>query len=212
MTDPSLTLSLVDLSRQVGSTLHRTLTWEAPEDLGTSSMWVEPGTPLVLEVDLTSVDGGVLVDLATDVDLVGECVRCLEPVLAHHHVTAEDVYLEPSPDAHRPVPPDDEEADDELLLIGPHDTVDLEPVVRDAVVPLVDERPLCRPDCPGLCPVCGERWDDLPEDHDHDVVDPRLAGLAALLGTDDREVVDEGAAGAAGHPGGDDAVGAGEDA
>jgi len=56
--------------------------------------------------------------------------------------------------------------------------------LRDAIVPLVDPRPLCAPDCAGLCDVCGEKWADLPEDHDHFVVDPRLASLASLLGED----------------------------
>ena len=56
--------------------------------------------------------------------------------------------------------------------------------LRDAIVPLVDPRPLCAPECAGLCDVCGEKWADLPEDHDHFVVDPRLASLASLLGED----------------------------
>ena len=57
--------------------------------------------------------------------------------------------------------------------------------MRDAIVTLVDARPLCRPDCPGLCDVCGRKWDELPPDHSHFQVDPRLAPLAALLGDED---------------------------
>ena len=43
---------------------------------------LEPGTPLDVSVDLTSVEDGVLVQVATSVDLVGECVRCLESIEA----------------------------------------------------------------------------------------------------------------------------------
>ena len=45
--------------------------------------------------------------------------------------------------------------------------------------------PLCRPDCAGLCADCGERLDDLPADHTHEVIDPRWAGLAARFGPND---------------------------
>ena len=89
-----------------------------------------------------------------------------------------------------PVPPpclpqttEDEDAED-LFVIGDRDTISIETQLRDAIVPLVDPRPLCAPDCAGLCDVCGEKWADLPEDHDHFVVDPRLASLASLLGED----------------------------
>ena len=56
--------------------------------------------------------------------------------------------------------------------------LDLEPMVRDAVVLALPLSPTCTDDCSGLCVDCGERLDDLPADHSHDVVDPRWAGLA----------------------------------
>lgn len=176
MSESPLVLSLTRLPRQIGSTLHEDVEWIAPDDLGTPSMAVAPGTPLAFSVDLVSVDHGVLVRAASEIDLAGECVRCLDPVSAHHAIDASDVYFETAPTLDE----DDLEADD-LLLIGAHDTIDLEPLLRDAIVTLVDERPLCRPDCSGLCDVCGEKLDELPEDHEHVLIDPRLASLAALL-------------------------------
>ena len=56
------------------------------------------------------------------------------------------------------------------------DLLDLEPVLRDAVVLALPLTPLCSEDCAGLCVDCGERLDDLPEDHGHDAPDPRWAG------------------------------------
>ena len=53
--------------------------------------------------------------------------------------------------------------------------------MRDGIVTLMEDRPLCKPDCQGLCPGCGEKWEDLPDDHEHVVIDPRLAGLSGLL-------------------------------
>ncbi|MFN2518836.1 MAG: DUF177 domain-containing protein, partial [Jatrophihabitantaceae bacterium] len=60
------------------------------------------------------------------------------------------------------------------------DYLDVEPVVRDAVVLGLPFTPLCGPDCAGLCPTCGQRLDDVPADHAHDLLDPRWAALAAL--------------------------------
>lgn len=183
MSDKTLVLSLARLPRALGSTLHEDLVWTTPDDLGTPSMSAVPGVPLDISVDMTSVEDGVLVQLATSVDLVGECVRCLDEVRDHHDVTSAEVYFEPGAPALTPTDDEEEEVDD-LFVIGERDTISIETQLRDAIVPLVDPRPLCAPDCAGLCDVCGEKWADLPEDHDHFVVDPRLASLASLLGED----------------------------
>lgn len=179
MSENALTLSLARLPRALGATLHEELVWVTPEDLGTPSMSATPGVPLEVHVDLTSVDDGVLVQLSTSVDLVGECVRCLDEVRAHHDVSSAQVYFEPGAPALSCE--QDEEADD-LFVIGERDTISLETQLRDAIIPLVDPRPLCSLDCEGLCDVCGSKWAELPKDHEHVVIDPRLASLAALLG------------------------------
>jgi uncharacterized protein len=41
---------------------------------------------------------------------------------------------------------------------------------------------LCRPDCAGLCPVCGKNLNDEPHVHEDVVTDPRWAALEALRG------------------------------
>jgi uncharacterized protein len=65
-----------------------------------------------------------------------------------------------------------------LTLNG--DLLDLEPVVRDAVVLALPFNPLCDPDCQGLCVSCGVRMADAEPGHSHDEVDPRWASLALL--------------------------------
>ncbi len=183
MSDKTLVLSLARLPRALGSTLHEDLVWETPDDLGTPSMSAVPGVPLDISVDMSSFEVGVLVLLASCVVLVGECVRCLDFVRVNYDVSSAEVYFEPGAPALTPTDDEDEEAED-LFVIGERDTISIETQLRDAIVPLVDPRPLCAPDCAGLCDVCGEKWTDLPEDHDHFVVDPRLASLASLLGED----------------------------
>jgi uncharacterized protein len=60
------------------------------------------------------------------------------------------------------------------------DLIDLEPLLRDAVVLALPFQPTCSEDCPGLCPECGTRLADQPG-HTHEAaVDPRWAALQQL--------------------------------
>ena len=69
--------------------------------------------------------------------------------------------------------------DEELSLDG--DLLDLEPVLRDAVVLALPMSPLCQEDCPGLCVQCGVRLADAGPAHRHeDAPDPRWAALSSL--------------------------------
>ena len=115
----------------------------------------------------------VLVTGSASAGLTGECVRCLEPL--RDEVAAQFQELFVYDDGN------DEDADEESdvsRLEG--DLVDLEPVLRDAVVLALPFQPLCEEDCPGLCTECGARLADDP-DHAHEApIDPRWAGLAAL--------------------------------
>ena len=74
----------------------------------------------------------------------------------------------------------DETTDEDEVGRMQGDLIDLEPDLRDAVVLALPNHPLCREDCPGLCPECGVHWDDLPADHSHQQVDPRWAALDRL--------------------------------
>jgi uncharacterized protein len=76
--------------------------------------------------------------------------------------------------AYQPDPADDEQP----LLHG--DLLDLEPLVRDAVVLGLPVNPVCDNDCEGLCAGCGARLADVDEDHSHDEIDPRWAALSQL--------------------------------
>ena len=67
-------------------------------------------------------------------------------------------------------------------LILPDDgNIDLEPLVREYMLLEVPLNPLCKPDCNGLCPVCGGNLNEEVCDHDAEVFVPRLAALKILL-------------------------------
>ena len=170
-----------ELGRRPGSmrTVQRTVA--APDELGTGMIGIPSGSDLELDLRLEAVMEGVLVTGTIRGEAVGECVRCLERVVEPVDATVQELFVYPER-AKAAESSGDDEDEDVRELEG--DLVDLEPALRDAVVPALPFRPLCRPDCPGLCPQCGERLADDP-DHTHDTIDPRWAALGGLLGPDD---------------------------
>ena len=115
---------------------------------------------------------GVLVTGTARAALEGECVRCLEPITEEIEVRFQELFVYDD----REVDPDEELEVSKLQ----DDLVDLEPLLRDAVVLALPFQPLCEDDCPGLCAECGARLADDP-DHTHgEPVDPRWAALATL--------------------------------
>jgi uncharacterized protein len=140
----------------------------APEDWGFGLINVPAGTPIAIDARFESVMDGVLVTATIDVAVAAECGRCLDPVELRVDAPVQELFsYERDPE------------DDEALTVD-GDVVDLEPVVRDAVVLALPINPLCEPDCPGLCATCGARMADVEPDHAHDEVDPRWAALALL--------------------------------
>ena len=165
-----------ELGRRPGSQREVSLTEAAPAELGIEVLTVPEGSPIHLDLRLEAVMEGVLVTGSAEADLVGECVRCLEPIEDNVDVRFQElfVYEEKSVEF-------GDDSDDELdvrRLEG--DLIDLEPLLRDAVVLALPFQPLCSDDCPGLCPECGERLADDP-DHGHaEPIDPRWAALSDL--------------------------------
>ncbi len=142
----------------------------APAGLGLEMVGVPMGAQLDLDLRLESVLEGVLVSGAVSAPVAGECARCLGPVT--DDVVADIQELFAYPDSAT----EETTSEDEVSRTD-GDYLDLEPVVRDAVVLALPLIPLCREDCPGLCATCGERRDVLPPDHTHDQVDLRWAAL-----------------------------------
>jgi uncharacterized protein len=158
-----------ELGRRPGASQRLTRTVPAPADLGTEVIGVPEGSDLQLDLLLESVMEGVLVSGTARGRATGECVRCLDDLERPVDVRIQELFAYPGSSTAQ-----DEDA---LELQGDH--FDLEPVLRDAVVPSLPFQPVCRPDCPGLCSQCGARLADDPGHH-HDDVDPRWAALKDL--------------------------------
>ena len=131
--------------------------------------------PIGGRVRLVRTNRGILatVDLHTAIAL--ECSRCLRAIVHPVEIRLQEEYL-PALDltTGRPLPIGDEP---DVERLTDHHELDLEPVVRDAILLAEPIAPLCAPDCPGLCIVCGLRLDDGTHDHPEDDIDPRMAAL-----------------------------------
>ena len=165
-----LVLDTRELGRRPGSQHQVTRTVPAPADLGIEVLHVPEGSPVELDLRLEAVMEGVLVTGSASAELAGECARCLEPIEDEIDVRFQELFVYDQEHS-------SEEDDEVSTLEG--DLVDLEPLLRDAVVLALPFQPVCRPDCPGLCSECGVRLADDPG-HQHDQVDPRWAALQSF--------------------------------
>ena len=86
--------------------------------------------------------------------LQGECARCLDPITDELVVDVCELF------AFQDSTTVETTTEDEVHRVD-GDYIDIEPVVRDAVVLGLPWTPLCRPDCAGLCSVCGQKIDEL---------------------------------------------------
>ena len=175
-----LVIDASPLPRAAGAIRHVSRTVAAPPDLGVGLIGVPEGAELRLELRLESVTEGVLVSGTVSTPVAGECARCLRPIVDELTVSIQELYAYPDSTTEATT------EEDEVGRMQPGDLIDLEPAVRDAVVLALPSNPRCREDCPGLCPVCGAHWDDLPADHRHEEpIDPRWAALKKLTLTEE---------------------------
>ena len=117
---------------------------------------------------VTRATTGTVFTLAFTVRLHGPCYRCLEDAVLELPIAVTE---------YQATVPDDEE------LTTPYvadEQLDVSAWARDAVALALPEKILCRPDCAGLCPVCGKNLNDEPHEHEEERVDPRWAALESL--------------------------------
>lgn len=170
-----LVLDTRELGRRPGAQRRVRRQVEAPAGLGIDVLGVPEGSAIELDIRLEAVVEGVLATAKTRVLLAGECVRCLEPIERELDVEFQELFAYADSDVH----------DDEASRLE-GDLLDLEPELRDAVLLALPFQPLCRDDCPGLCPACGARLADEPDHRHEENVDPRWSALAELrLDNDD---------------------------
>jgi len=159
-------IDIRDLLEQPGASKTAHIDETVPE-LRTELVEVPPDQPVVGDLTLESVVEGIYLHGDVRGTMRMRCARCLKEFDAPFDVTlAELVSKDPTED------------DDYRLEVD--DTLDPEPIVRDAVVLEMPFSPLHSPDCKGLCPICGGDR-NLGECPGHEEVDPRWSALEGLV-------------------------------
>lgn len=147
----------------------------APEKLGEGIIAVPSGENIHIDLRLESLGDGILASAEVETVAVGECGRCLEPIELELEVEFQELFAY---------------SVDEAFDYEVHDDhVDLEPLVREAVVLALPFQPVCRPDCAGLDPETGERLAEPLDSSLDDAIDPRWAALSQLASTDNGDAL-----------------------
>jgi uncharacterized protein len=118
---------------------------------------------------LTQTSSGLVLELELDVRIIGPCFRCLGDTGLTLHVQSREYH------ATNP-----EESDELRTPYLVDDRLDLSAWAHDAVALALPDKILCRPECAGLCPVCGRDLNREPHEHEEVESDPRWAALSEL--------------------------------
>lgn len=126
--------------------------------------------PLRGQFNATRTTEGIYIDGELYSTLTTTCVRCLEDAIIPITVTLDELFFYPPQAAPEGEP-----------IIGDDGFLDLAPLVRELSLLDMPIKPLCQPDCQGLCQECGQNLNVGSCDCPEVVIDPRLAALQKLL-------------------------------
>jgi len=120
------------------------------------------------ELVVSRASSGTVFELRFRTRLHGPCYRCLADAVVDVDIAGRE-YQATSADS------------DELKTpYVENEQLDLTAWARDALVLELPDKILCRPDCAGLCPVCGRDLNVEPHAHEDEELDTRWAALSEL--------------------------------
>ena len=123
--------------------------------------------PIVVEATLERVSEGIVVRGTVRAGWEAACSRCLAPVGGELDLRVGELY-------------ERQPLEGETYLLSEDDVIDLEPLIRDALLLDLPAVPLCRTDCAGLCPSCGVDHNLASCECDSRSPDPRWDALRSL--------------------------------
>ncbi|MGA0879271.1 MAG: YceD family protein [Ilumatobacteraceae bacterium] len=160
-----LLVNALELLRRPGSVKRITIEVD-PLDIGLESRVLASGSPLEVDVSVESLSDGLVVTGSLRARFAAECRRCLCPIEGIVEADVRELYQVTVTDP------------DAFPIVG--DQVDLVPMVRESVLLELPDAPVCRPDCAGLCPICGIDRNVASCTCVVDTPDPRWAALEGL--------------------------------
>jgi len=127
-------------------------------------------TPLQGSFTATRTTEGIYIQGELTSTVVQECVRCLEEAVLPIQIHIDDLFFYPPWEA-----PKGE------FVVGENGFIDLAPLIRELSLLELPTKPLCRPDCQGLCQECGANLNEGDCGCVAETLDPRLTVLQQLL-------------------------------
>lgn len=165
------------LKEPVGSTRD----YDIAEDIGdVLDHEISAVAPLVGRVRLVRTNRGIFLDGRMETTVRLSCVRCLEDYLAPMPLVIREEFL-PTIDVNTGAPVSLPEDKEEHFTIDGNHMLDLTEVVRQYILMTLPMQPLCRIDCAGLCPTCGQNLNQVSCTCQPVPSDGRLAVLGELL-------------------------------
>lgn len=128
------------------------------------------GDPVEARLRVESVMEGVLVTGRVEAATAQDCARCLRSFAGEVGLEVVELYVAPG----------HEVSEDEDMYRVSGTEIDLEPMLRDALALALPLKPLCRPECRGLCATCGKDLNEGSCDCREETVDPRWEALSEL--------------------------------
>ena len=128
--------------------------------------------PLQGQFRATRTSEGVLIQGQFQTVVQAECMRCLDEAVLPIHTQTEEIFYYPAHTA---------PAGDGDYVVHDDGNADLGPMVRELTLLAMPMQVLCKPDCLGLCPECGQNLNHGRCACEPDDIDPRLAVLKTLL-------------------------------
>lgn len=159
-------VSVHDLIHKPGAMRKVELNIVTEDAMANYAIGVAAGSKLEIDLKLESVHEGIYVSGEVFGEAQGECGRCLDPINGELEVDFQELF------AYSGTSEDDFTVEAEQI--------DLEQVIRDAVVLSLPFQPVCNEDCLGLCATCGEKILNQAQ-HVHEApIDPRWNALQKL--------------------------------
>ncbi len=169
-----------NVSQLIKSPTGTTRHYKVHDDITDLDAAITPLSTLDGEITMVRTADGILVtgDLHTSVEL--SCSRCLDLFAMPVRFGVEEEF-HPSIDiftgAKIPLTHEDEAE----TRIDVHHILEVSEIIRQNLLLALPMYPICRSKCKGLCPNCGQNWNEAPCDCTLEEIDPRLAVLKQLL-------------------------------
>lgn len=161
-----LQISVHDLINKPGTMREKQLDVVIDEPMANFAIGIPAGSTIEIDARFESVHEGILVTGDAFATASGECSRCLDPIDSAVEVEFQELF------AYSGTSEDD--------FVVENESIDLDQVIRDAVVLSLPFQPVCGAGCKGLCVTCGAKLNEDPQ-HAHEApVDPRWNALTNL--------------------------------